>query len=99
MITKEEFESAYNVILCYKKQLREEMLKINRLPQVVSRDVRLDEMDLSVRALHCLRAADINTIGELMNHDLSKLQNYRHIGKKTITELKELLDGIILRPL
>jgi DNA-directed RNA polymerase subunit alpha len=57
-----------------------------------TRDTLLREMDLSIRAINCLNAAEIYTFGELLDYgDLDALLKFRHIGKRTITELKELL--------
>ena len=52
---------------------------------------KLVEMDLSVRALNCLKAAEVETIGDLValnRHDLLKFRNF---GKKSLTELEELV--------
>ena len=98
MITKEEFEKAYQTILTYKKQIQEEMSRIERMPIVVSRDTTILDLNLSVRAWRCLHQAEISTVGELMKHDLNKLHTYRNVGKKTVAEVKELLEGIIVTP-
>jgi len=57
-----------------------------------ARETSLCELDLSVRTLKCLKAADIYTFGDLLDFgDLDNLLKFRHIGNRTITELKELV--------
>jgi len=53
---------------------------------------RLQDMDLSVRALNCLRAAEVVTLGELVRYHRSDLLKFRNFGKKSLTELDELLE-------
>lgn len=52
---------------------------------------RLVDMDLSVRALNCLKAADVDTLGELVSFNKSDLLKFRNFGKKSLTELEELV--------
>jgi len=54
---------------------------------------RLVDMDLSVRALNCLKAADIDTLGELVSYNKNDLLKFRNFGKKSLTELEDLVDG------
>lgn len=54
---------------------------------------KLVEMDLSVRALNCLKAADIETLGELVVFNKSDLLKFRNFGKKSLTELEDLVDN------
>ncbi len=53
---------------------------------------RLGDMDLSVRALNCLKAAEVDTLGRLVTYHRSDLLKFRNFGKKSLTELDELLD-------
>ena len=53
---------------------------------------RLQDMDLSVRALNCLRAAEVDTLGQLVKYHRSDLLKFRNFGKKSLTELDELLE-------
>ena len=53
-------------------------------------------MDLSVRALNCLKAADVETLGELVQFNKNDLLKFRNFGKKSLTELDELLAGLNL---
>ncbi|KAF1857100.1 hypothetical protein Lal_00015197 [Lupinus albus] len=48
-------------------------------------------MDLSVRALNCLKAAEVETLGELVSYSKSDLMKFRNFGKKSLTELEELV--------
>ncbi len=57
---------------------------------------RLVDMNLSVRALNCLKAADVDTLGELVVFNKSDLLKFRNFGKKSLTELDELLEKLNL---
>ena len=51
----------------------------------------LDDLDLSVRAYNCLKAAKINTLGEMVKYDTHELLKFRNFGKKSLVEIEELL--------
>jgi DNA-directed RNA polymerase subunit alpha len=51
----------------------------------------LTDLDLSVRAFNCLRAAEIKTLGELVQYDIADLLKFRNFGKKSLTELEDLV--------
>jgi DNA-directed RNA polymerase subunit alpha len=51
----------------------------------------LTDLDLSVRAYNCLRAAEIKTLGDLVQHDIADLLKFRNFGKKSLTELEDLV--------
>ncbi len=53
---------------------------------------KLTDMDLSVRALNCLKAAEVETLGELVQYQRSDLLKFRNFGKKSLTELDELIE-------
>ncbi|HBZ66720.1 MAG TPA: DNA-directed RNA polymerase subunit alpha [Bacteroidales bacterium] len=53
---------------------------------------KLVDLDLSVRALNCLKAADVETLGDLVSYNKSDLLKFRNFGKKSLTELEELVD-------
>jgi DNA-directed RNA polymerase subunit alpha len=57
---------------------------------------KLSDMDLSVRALNCLKAADVETLGELVKFNKNDLLKFRNFGKKSLTELDELLENLNL---
>ncbi len=52
---------------------------------------KLVDMDLSVRALNCLKAAEVDTLGDLVSFNKSDLMKFRNFGKKSLTELEELV--------
>lgn len=52
---------------------------------------KLSDQDLSVRALNCLKAAEVDTLGELVRFNRSDLLKFRNFGKKSLTELDDLL--------
>jgi len=52
---------------------------------------KLVDMDLSVRALNCLKAADVETLGDLASYNKNDLLKFRNFGKKSLTELEELI--------
>jgi DNA-directed RNA polymerase subunit alpha len=57
---------------------------------------KLVDMDLSVRALNCLKAADVETLGELVVFNKTDLLKFRNFGKKSLTELEDLLESLSL---
>jgi DNA-directed RNA polymerase subunit alpha len=57
---------------------------------------RLVDMDLSVRALNCLKAAEVETLGQLVTFNKNDLLKFRNFGKKSLTELDELLESLNL---
>jgi DNA-directed RNA polymerase subunit alpha len=52
---------------------------------------KLTDLDLSVRALNCLKAADVETLGDLVAYNKNDLLKFRNFGKKSLTELEDLL--------
>ncbi len=54
---------------------------------------KLVDMDLSVRALNCLKAADVETLGELVAYNKNDLLKFRNFGKKSLTELDDLVEA------
>lgn len=73
------------------EEFDEEVLRMRQLLKQ-----RLVEMDLSVRALNCLKAADVDTLGELVQFNKADLLKFRNFGKKSLTELDELLANLNL---
>ncbi len=57
---------------------------------------RLVDLDLSVRALNCLKAAEVETLGDLVKFNKNDLLKFRNFGKKSLTELDELLESMNL---
>ncbi|MBM3403570.1 MAG: DNA-directed RNA polymerase subunit alpha [Bacteroidetes bacterium] len=52
---------------------------------------KLIDLNLSVRALNCLKAADVDTLGDLVAYNKNDLLKFRNFGKKSLTELEELV--------
>ena len=55
---------------------------------------KLVDMDLSVRALNCLKCAEVETLAELVVFNKNDLLKFRNFGKKSLTELEELLTSL-----
>jgi len=53
----------------------------------------LEDLDLSVRAYNCLKAAKINTLGDLVQYEEHELMKFRNFGKKSMVEVEELVEG------
>ena len=53
---------------------------------------KLTDLDLSVRALNCLKAAEVEILGDLVQYDRNDLLKFRNFGKKSLTELDELVE-------
>ncbi len=51
----------------------------------------LHDLDLSVRAYNCLKAADVKTLGDLVQLDISDMMKFRNFGKKSLAELEQLV--------
>lgn len=69
------------------EEFDEEVLHMRQLLKT-----KLTDLDLSVRALNCLKAAEVNTMGELVQFNRNDLLKFRNFGKKSLTELNELLE-------
>ncbi len=54
---------------------------------------KLSDLDLSVRALNCLKAAEVETLGDLVSYNKNDLMKFRNFGKKSLTELEELVSN------
>ncbi len=54
---------------------------------------KLVDLDLSVRALNCLKAADVETLGDLVRYNKNDLLKFRNFGKKSLTELEDLVES------
>ncbi|MCF0177082.1 MAG: DNA-directed RNA polymerase subunit alpha, partial [Bacteroidales bacterium] len=57
---------------------------------------KLSDMELSVRALNCLKAANIDTFADLVSHQRSELMKFRNFGKKSLNEIDMLVDRLKL---
>ncbi|MDO5385398.1 MAG: DNA-directed RNA polymerase subunit alpha C-terminal domain-containing protein, partial [Rikenellaceae bacterium] len=57
---------------------------------------KLSDQDLSVRALNCLKAAEVETVGDLVRFNRNDLLKFRNFGKKSLSELDDLLTNLNL---
>ena len=73
------------------KELDEESLRMRHLLLT-----KLSDMELSVRALNCLKAANIETFADLVSHQRSELMKFRNFGKKSLNEIDLLVDRLKL---
>ncbi len=73
------------------EEFDEEVLHMRQLLQT-----KLVDMDLSVRALNCLKAASVETLGQLATYNKPELLKFRNFGKKSLTELEDLLNRMNL---
>ena len=73
------------------EEFDEEILRMRQLLKT-----KLVDMDLSVRALNCLKAADVETLGDLVQFNKTDLLKFRNFGKKSLTELDDLLESLNL---
>jgi DNA-directed RNA polymerase subunit alpha len=73
------------------EEFDEEILHMRQLLKT-----KLVDLDLSVRALNCLKAAEVDTLGDLVKFNKNDLLKFRNFGKKSLTELDELLDSMSL---
>jgi DNA-directed RNA polymerase subunit alpha len=64
----------------------EEMLHMRKLLKTP-----LNDLDLSVRAYNCLKAADVKTLGDLVKLEISDMMKFRNFGKKSLAELEQLV--------
>jgi DNA-directed RNA polymerase subunit alpha len=71
------------------EEFDEEVLHMRQLLKT-----KLIDLDLSVRALNCLKAADVDTLGDLVTYNRNDLLKFRNFGKKSLTELDELLENM-----
>ena len=73
------------------EEFDEEILHMRQLLKT-----KLVDMNLSVRALNCLKAADVDTLGDLVQFNKTDLLKFRNFGKKSLTELDDLLESLNL---
>jgi DNA-directed RNA polymerase subunit alpha len=68
------------------EQVDEEMLHMRKLLKT-----QLSDLDLSVRAYNCLKAADVRSLGDLVRLEISDMMKFRNFGKKSLAELEQLV--------
>ena len=91
MLFSDEKITLENSEMDVNEEFDEEVLHMRQLLKT-----KLVDMDLSVRALNCLKAADVDTLGDLVQYNKTDLLKFRNFGKKSLTELDDLLESLNL---
>lgn len=91
MLFSDEKITLENAGLDDNEEFDEEVLRMRQLLKT-----KLVDMELSVRALNCLKAADVETLGDLVQFNKTDLLKFRNFGKKSLTELDDLLESLNL---
>ncbi len=106
---KEALKEAAKILIHHFMLFSDEKISLETTPEVVSNELdeeslrmrhllltKLSDMELSVRALNCLKAADIETFADLVSHQRAELMKFRNFGKKSLTEIDMLIDRLKL---
>jgi DNA-directed RNA polymerase subunit alpha len=106
---KEALKEAAKILIHHFMLFSDEKISLETAPEVVSNELdeeslrmrhllltKLSDMELSVRALNCLKAADIETFADLVSHQRAELMKFRNFGKKSLTEIDMLIDRLKL---
>lgn len=101
---KEALKEAAEILIHHFMLFSDEKIKLESKPKTPTEEfdenslhmrqllkTKLVDMDLSVRALNCLKAADVETLGDLVSYSKGDLLKFRNFGKKSLTELEELV--------
>ena len=91
MLFSDEKITLENSEMDVNEEFDEEVLHMRQLLKT-----KLVDMDLSVRALNCLKAAEVDTLGDLVQYNKTDLLKFRNFGKKSLTELDDLLESLNL---
>jgi DNA-directed RNA polymerase subunit alpha len=84
----------FSLFIRFEEEFEEEVEEVvdeeyNRIKELLERSV--DELELSVRAGNCLRAAQIRSIGDLVQKSEAEMLQYRNFGKKSLKEIQDLI--------
>ena len=106
---KEALKEAAKILIHHFMLFSDEKISLETAPEVVSNELdeeslrmrhllltKLSDMELSVRALNCLKAAEIETFADLVSHHRAELMKFRNFGKKSLTEIDMLIDRLKL---
>ena len=91
MLFSDEKITIENVDIDGDEEFDEEVLHMRQLL-----NTKLSDINLTVRALNCLKAADVDTLGDLVQYNKTDLLKFRNFGKKSLAELEDLLEGLNL---
>ena len=69
-------------------------MRVRRFFAMILLDRSVDELELSVRSYNCLKNADIRSIRDLIRRSEKDMLNTKNFGKKSLTEIKDLLHGM-----
>jgi len=107
---KEALKEAAKILIYHFQLLSDEKIAVEVVEEEVNEEfdeeilhmrqllkTKLSDMDLSVRALNCLKSAEVTTLGQLVHFHKNDLLKFRNFGKKSLTELDELLDKLKLQ--
>jgi len=88
-ITEKEYLEALDIVKNYRKQIDDDCL----IALVDAENIIIEECDISVRLINCLKYAELNKLKliDFKNFSKSELMSISHFGKKTLTELEEIL--------
>lgn len=96
----------YHFMLCSDERISLETAPMKSNPETLDEEslrmrhlllTKLSDMELSVRALNCLKAADIETFADLVSHQRNELMKFRNFGKKSLNEIDVLMDKMKLQ--
>ena len=101
---KEALKEASSILIQHFVLFSDEKIDIEPIEKTIADDfdedylhmrhllkTKLSDIDLSVRALNCLKAADVETLGELVSYNKNDLLKFRNFGKKSLAELEEMV--------
>lgn len=106
---KEALKEAAKILIYHFMLFSDEKISVETTPEVVTSELdeeslrmrhllltKLSDMELSVRALNCLKAAEIETFADLVSHQRPDLMKFRNFGKKSLTEIDMLMERLKL---
>ena len=106
---KEALKEAAKILIYHFMLFSDEKISMEKAKEVVTNELdeeslrmrhllltKLSDMELSVRALNCLKAAEIETFADLVSHLRPDLMKFRNFGKKSLTEIDMLMDRLKL---
>ena len=106
---KEALKEAAKILIHHFMLFSDEKISMEITPEVVVSELdeeslrmrqllltKLSDMELSVRALNCLKAADVETFADLVSYQRQEMMKFRNFGKKSLTEIDQLIDRLKL---
>ena len=106
---KDALKEAAKILIYHFMLFSDEKISMETTKEVVSNELdeeslrmrhllltKLSDMELSVRALNCLKAAEIETFADLVSHQRPDLMKFRNFGKKSLTDIDMLMDRLKL---